>query len=134
MSRAKIIRNNPHESFICQSCGKAVAPLNNGGNQRNHCPKCLSSIHVDIIAGDRRASCHGIMKPISIWVQENKEWSLIHRCMSCGIIRTNRIAADDNEMMLFSLAASFMSQLPFPADKAIDHIQALSLKKEEHYE
>jgi len=70
------------------------------------------------------------MNPISVWIQKNKEWSIIHRCMSCGVLRTNRIAADDNEMMLFSLAASFMSQLPFPAEKAIHHIQALSQIKE----
>jgi hypothetical protein len=126
MSRKKFIRENPNESFICQYCKKAVMPLLHGGNQRNHCPYCLSSIHVDIIPGDRRASCRNIMKPISIWIQKNREWSVIHRCNGCGIIRTNRIAADDNEMLLFTLAASFMSQLPFPAAKMINNLQNLS--------
>ena len=136
MSRKKIINNNPGESFICKSCGRAVAPLSSGGSQRNHCPYCLSSLHVDIITGDRRSGCRGIMTPISIWIQKNREWSVIHRCENCGVIRTNRIAADDNEMLLFTLAASFMTQLPFPASKAIENLQVYGREnvKEIEYE
>ncbi|MBN1648204.1 MAG: RNHCP domain-containing protein [Spirochaetales bacterium] len=136
MSRVKIINSNPDQSFICVSCGKAVSPLQNGGNQRNHCPYCLCSMHVDIIAGDRRSGCKGVMVPISIWIRKNSEWSVIHRCENCGVIKTNRIAADDNEMLLFSLAASFMTQLPFPASRAIEGLMEFGrvYKKETEYE
>lgn len=126
MSRNKFIRKNPNESFICISCGKAVPPAETGGAHRNHCPFCLSSRHVDIIIGDRRAACKGKMQVISIWVQSNNEWSVIHKCIRCGILRANRIAADDNDLLLFTLAATPVSQLPFPAKKAIENLQALS--------
>ena len=127
MSKTNIIRNNSGESFICLSCGKTVFPLEYGGSQRNHCPCCLSSIHVDIMAGDRRARCRGLMKPIGIWTKSHKEGSLIHRCEKCGLIRTNRIAADDNEVMLFMLAMEPLSRLPFPSGKAMNALKELSL-------
>lgn len=129
MSRNKIIRENPMESFICASCGKAVPPVEFGGKQRNHCPHCLSSVHVDITPGDRRASCRGIMKPISIYVQENKEWSIIHRCNKCKGIRQNRIAADDNELLLLTMAAEPLMSLPFPSKTMISTLHKLSLEK-----
>jgi RNHCP domain len=129
MSRNKILRNNPQESFICLSCGKGVAALEYGGQHRNHCPNCLSSYHVDIIPGDRRSSCCGIMEPIGVCVQKNKEWSVIHRCSQCRIIRLNRIASDDNELLLFTLAAEPMMTLPFPSKKAISTLHRLSLEK-----
>lgn len=129
MTRNKIIRNNPQESFICVSCGKAVAPLEYGGQHRNHCPHCLSSYHVDIIPGDRRSSCHGIMKPIGIHVQKNKEWSIIHRCSQCKTIKINRIASDDNELFLLTIAAEPLVSLPFPSKKIISTLHRLSLEK-----
>ena len=130
MSRKKIIRENPYQSFLCQSCGQSVAPVLNGGKHRNHCPHCLCSFHVDILPGDRRASCRGIMKPISIWIRKGGEWSLIHRCEKCGTIRSNRVASDDNETVLFTLAASFLTQLPFPANRALGKIQERNIMGE----
>nr|WP_081941929.1 RNHCP domain-containing protein [Spirochaeta lutea] len=103
-----------HESFICSHCGRAVTPTANGTSNRNHCPYCLYSRHMDIRPGDRRSGCRGLMEPIGIWVQRNKEWSIIHRCTACGFIRTNRIAGDDDENTLLRLAAHPLSALPFP--------------------
>ncbi len=103
------------ETFICGHCGMAVTPPENGTENRNHCPHCLRSCHADISIGDRRSSCRGIMDPIGIWVKPNREWALIHRCRKCGFLRTNRIAGDDNEEMLFALAAFPMTSMPFPA-------------------
>ena len=73
--------------------------------------------------GDRRSGCRGIMVPIGIWVSGKKEWSIIHRCRKCGFIQTNCIAGDDNEMQLFSLTARPITQLPFPADMALEKIK-----------
>jgi len=129
MTRNKIIRNNPQETFICCSCGKIVRPLEYGGQHRNHCPHCLCSCHVDIIPGDRRASCRGIMQPIGIYVQKNKEWSIIHRCRQCKTLRINRIAYDDNELLLLTLAAEPLMSLPFPSQKIISTLHRLSLEK-----
>ena len=69
---------------------------------RNHCPKCLCSVHVDNEPGDRASLCKGIMDPVSVWVRKNGEWAIIHRCRLCGTLSSNRIAADDNPAMLMS--------------------------------
>ncbi|MDC7240855.1 MAG: RNHCP domain-containing protein [Spirochaetales bacterium] len=116
MSRHKILRENPGESFICLSCGKAVTPLTTGGMHRNHCPHCLCSVHVDLLPGDRRSSCRGVMAPISLWVREDGECSVLHRCRQCGVIKSNRVAADDSESMLLSIAVTSLNRLPFPVD------------------
>ena len=75
-----------------------------GSDHRNHCPYCLSSVHVDNEPGDRASACHGVMEPISVWVRKNGEWAVIHRCTVCGKMGSNRIAADDNPMKLMALA------------------------------
>ncbi len=110
-------------TFACGHCGRTVPPSLSGSHQRNHCPACLRSIHLDITTGDRRSGCRGIMDPIGIWVKENKEWALIHRCRKCGFIRANRVAADDNEILLFTMAALPLSRLPFPADRTLQTLQ-----------
>ena len=110
------------DSFICKVCGwpvvSAGAGSNHrnhcpnclvvsagaGSNHRNHCPNCLYSIHLDNEPGDRESRCHGRMEPIGVWVRKNGEWAIIHRCIKCGKIGSNRVAADDNPMKLIALA------------------------------
>ena len=92
-----------------------------GANNRNHCPHCLSSIHLDNIPGDRSADCGGIMEPISIYVRPDGEWALIHRCKKCGELKINRIAADDNEYLLLSLACKPLANPPFPLSALSSH-------------
>ena len=105
--------------FQCGYCGRAVTPPESGSRQRNHCPACLRSSHLDIHIGDRLSGCRGIMDPIGIWVKNDGEWALIHRCRKCGFIRANRVAADDNEALLFAMAVMPLSRLPFPADRTL---------------
>jgi len=102
------------ESFICKVCGALVVPDNAGSQHRNHCPKCLSSVHVDDEPGDRASLCRGIMDPVSVWVRKNGEWAIIHRCRLCGTFSSNRIAADDNPMLLMSIAVRPLSMPAFP--------------------
>ncbi len=92
------------DPFTCRACGRLVTPGGAGTDHRNHCPYCLSSMHVDNEPGDREATCHGVMEAIAVWVRKGGEWALIHRCTSCGKMNSNRIAADDNPMLLMSLA------------------------------
>ena len=101
-------------TFICRSCGKKVSAQGAGTRNRNHCPYCLCSLHLDQTPGDRNAACGGIMDPIGVWVRRSGEWALIHRCRRCGILHSNRIAADDNPALLLSLAARPLAQPPFP--------------------
>lgn len=105
------------ESFICKVCGMEVQPMGAGTDHRNHCPNCLSSIHVDEEPGDRESDCHGVMEPISVWVRKNGEWALIHRCKVCGKLSSNRVAADDNPVKLMSIAMKPIAEPPFPVER-----------------
>ena len=102
------------ESFVCKVCGTLVVPDGAGSQHRNHCPKCLSSVHVDDKPGDRASLCNGVMEPVSVWVRKGGEWAIIHRCRLCGALSSNRIAADDNPMLLMSIAVKPLSMPPFP--------------------
>lgn len=104
------------KQFICRYCGRTVSEEAPGTRHRNHCPWCLRSVHLDRKAGDRSSSCNGIMEPIAVSVRRGSEWVLIHRCTSCGALKENRIAGDDNELALMSLAVRPVAQPPFPLD------------------
>ena len=105
------------EPFTCKVCGKTVVPTGAGTDHRNHCPYCLSSLHLDNEPGDRAADCGGVMEPIAVWVRRDGEWALIHRCRICGALSSNRIAADDNPMKPMSIAMKPISSPPFPLEK-----------------
>ncbi len=81
--------------------------------------------------GDRRSGCRGLMEPIGIWVRERKDWSILHRCTKCGFIRPNRIAGDDNEVLLLSLAVRPVTQIPFPTEMVLQQIGKQSILGEE---
>lgn len=95
--------NRPTDAFLCAHCGTTVPGDALGTLQRNHCPRCLRSLHVDITVGDRRSLCRGVMDPISLWVRHGDELALLHRCQRCGLIRSNRIAGDDDMDVLRGL-------------------------------
>ncbi len=130
MSRHDKTKINYNETFICDNCGRTVSPCESGSEHRNHCPWCLCSRHMDLKPGDRRSGCRGLMEPISIWVRNDREWAVLHRCTQCGFIRPNRIAGDDNEVRLFTLAAKAMTMMPFPAEKTLNAIHMNSVKEE----
>lgn len=106
-----------NESFTCKVCGSLVVPNGAGSDHRNHCPYCITSMHLDIEPGDREADCGGAMEPVAVWVRKNGEWAIIHRCKICGALSSNRIAADDNPMKLMSIAMKPVSSPPFPLEK-----------------
>ena len=81
------------ESFICEVCNNKIKPL--GYTARNHCPYCLYSKHVDINPGDRAETCHGLLKPISIDIENNIK-KIVFKCEKCNQIRRNKVANDDN--------------------------------------
>lgn len=105
------------ESFTCKACGHLVTPEEAGTQHRNHCPNCLSSLHVDNEPGDRAADCGGVMEPISVWVRNNGEWAIIHRCKRCGALSSNRVAADDSPLKLMSIALRPLAEPPFPIER-----------------
>lgn len=95
LSEGTISRATENTGFTCERCGHPVAPLRNGG-YRNHCPACLHSKHVDLLPGDRAASCRGLMAPTGVDHHGAKGFMLVHRCVTCGFTRRNRVADDDS--------------------------------------
>ncbi|SHH62554.1 RNHCP domain-containing protein [Sporobacter termitidis DSM 10068] len=125
-------RSNSEGSFICKVCGALVMPEGAGSQHRNHCPKCLSSVHMDNAPGDRASLCSGVMEPIGVWVRKNGEWAIIHRCRLCGTLSSNRIAADDNPALLMSIAVKPLAAPPFPLGRLEQDLNN-SLKPQEAY-
>ncbi|MGN1091182.1 MAG: RNHCP domain-containing protein [Alphaproteobacteria bacterium] len=80
------------EDFICELCGEHV----HGNGYTNHCPRCLTSKHVDINPGDRACDCGGLMMAIGL-DNKNGELVLVQRCEKCGFVRRNKISDDDNK-------------------------------------
>jgi predicted RNA-binding Zn-ribbon protein involved in translation (DUF1610 family) len=104
------------QAFKCASCGAMVSTAreSSGVNNRNHCPLCLCSRHVDEFkAGDRLATCHSRMPAIGLTFKRSPqkftrgapgELMLIHHCAGCGKIAINRAAADDDAAQLYRLS------------------------------
>lgn len=111
-------RTHPRdEVFTCRVCARTIVPQGAGSAHRNHCPNCLTSLHVDITPGDRQSDCGGIMDAIALWVRKNGESAVIHRCRRCGALSSNRVAADDNPMKLMSIALKPLCEPPFPIER-----------------
>jgi hypothetical protein len=108
-------RHTREDQFRCLKCSLMITadPDYSGVNNRNHCPNCLWSQHVDLDkAGDRKAECRSRMRPIGLTVKRTGkkygnaacgELMVIHQCSGCGKISINRIAADDSAGVLLAL-------------------------------
>jgi hypothetical protein len=104
------------DGFSCVHCRAHVPLASWGTDNRNHCPACLWSRHVDDVIGDRRSACNQPMEPIAVAARADGEWAIIHKCAGCGQLRTNRIAGDDDEVVLLALALRPISAPAFPID------------------
>ncbi len=111
------------DGFSCVQCHAFVSsdPASSGVQNRNHCPFCLWSSHVDLeTAGDRLAACRSRMEPIGLTVKSTRkkygpgqgELMLIHLCRGCEKLSINRIAADDSPA---ALLAAFEASFRLPA-------------------
>ena len=90
------------ESFTCQVCGREVEKL--GYTSRDHCPHCLSSIHIDINPVDRACKCLGILEPIGIEMKR-ETYRIVYQCKKCGERRVNVAAKDDNKKLIIELSS-----------------------------
>ena len=110
--------------FKCARCHVLVSSAHflSGVNNRNHCPYCLWSCHLDLYAaGDRLCACKGQMKPIGLTMKSGRnkyrlgnrgELMLVHECVECGALSINRIAADDDPGAILAVfQASLESQI-----------------------
>lgn len=133
------------ESFKCLNCGMTVQEDTLiGTKNRNHCPCCLWSLHLDQEAsGDRKALCKGKMEPIGLTFKKegtNKygkekegEIMIIHKCIDCGKISINRIAGDDNEKEIFNLFEKTI-KMSHKLKEKLEEKDIISLREEDKKE
>ena len=120
------VRPGTFGDFKCAHCHTIVssAHMLSGVNNRNHCPYCLWSCHLDLYAaGDRLSACKAPMKPIGLTMKTGRnkyqrdargELMLIHQCAECRTLSINRIAADDDSetvMAVFQESLTFGYQM-----------------------
>ena len=101
MENKRFTKND--SGFVCAACGKEVPPL--GYTSRNHCPKCLCSLHLDVNPGDRASDCGGVMDPAFAEPDAKRGFIISHKCRKCGEIRRNKAAADDDRDLLIELTS-----------------------------
>ena len=89
--------------FVCAVCGAEVPPL--GYSSRDHCPACLSSLHVDVLPGDRAEGCLGVLAPVSAAPSAKKGFIITYKCARCGALRRNAAARDDDGALLIELTS-----------------------------
>lgn len=82
-----------NETFVCARCGHSVAAALS--TCRDHCPRCLWSLHVDVNPGDRAAGCRGLLRPIGYEQRSRKGFMIVYRCEACGEMRRNRFLDSD---------------------------------------
>lgn len=113
--RQRLKRQKSDYGFICLHC-RGFVPSNMpnpGVHNRNHCPYCLWSRHLDLRKpGDRLAACKALMQPIGLTMKNRSkkyapprsgELMLIHVCTGCGMTSINRIAADDDSATIVEI-------------------------------
>ena len=105
--------------FRCLHCGSLITgnPRISGVLHRNHCPLCLWSRHMDLHRpGDRLAACRSLMSPVGLTLKLSRkkynpftqgELMLVHRCVDCGKLSINRIAADDDPQHILNVLHQF---------------------------
>ena len=108
-------RHQLESGFRCRHCQAYVytQPAFSGVQNRNHCPFCLWSRHVDLLqAGDRLSACKAIMQPVGLTLKRSRnkygiekagELMVIHLCSECGKASINRLAADDTPDVIMDI-------------------------------
>ena len=118
----KNFRIDTNTDFKCLNCRGYVssAEMLAGVGNRNHCPYCLWSRHLDLFeAGDRLAACKAPMRPMGLTLKRSRnkyasavsgELMLVHLCTECDRISINRIAADDVPEMIIEVFEASLTE------------------------
>jgi hypothetical protein len=123
--------------FKCGRCHVFITaePVLSGVNNRNHCPYCLWSKHLDLYqAGDRLAACKSLMRPVGLALKRTRkkyeasagELMLVHLCVECERVSVNRMAADDDAARVWEIytASCEKSGQAWPADGQVSMLDA----------
>ena len=99
MEQKRFTKND--SGFVCENCGAQIPPLSY--SSRDHCSRCLCSLHVDINPGDRANSCRGLLVPTSAEPDAKKGFIINYKCKKCGAALRCRAASDDDTELLIKL-------------------------------
>jgi hypothetical protein len=116
------------DGFDCLHCHAYVDTAYNlaGVHNRNHCPYCLWSRHLDLSTpGDRLSACKAGMQPIGLTLKKTRkkygpgqgELMLIHLCAGCGSLSINRIAADDDPQTVWGVFRDLSGPVTWVRDR-----------------
>lgn len=122
-------KEESQHGFDCSHCkGWISIHPEMGTHNRNHCPSCLWSRHMDgDKSGDRRSECRTAMEPIALTFKETKPnkyateadiavgaLMVVHRCQGDDhAIRINQLVADDNPVVALKI---FEDSVSLPED------------------
>ena len=124
MAHLQFKRGGRQDGFKCLHCKREVPADNflSHVQNRNHCPWCLWSRHLDLhAAGDRLCACKGAMRPAALTLKRQHkkyvrlgsgELMLVHLCEECGKVSINRIAADDRTDLLLEVFQASLRLAP----------------------
>ncbi|MDE1811177.1 MAG: RNHCP domain-containing protein [Candidatus Micrarchaeota archaeon] len=106
MESKRFSRNK--EDFKCRNCGAQVK----GTGYTDHCPRCLYSMHMDVNPGDRKAACHGMMRPASASADRKGFFTIYYVCTKCWAKVSCRAAEEDDSELLHKLMSSSSRHWP----------------------
>jgi len=141
IARIRFGKRNGNQEFKCVHCHTIVPAESYFSHvqNRNHCPYCLWSRHLDLYeSGDRLCACKGAMRPVALTVKNVQkkyvrdgagELMLVHQCQDCGRIAINRIAADDRaDVILEVYRASLHVSPDLKVAPGIEGVRILTMK------
>ncbi len=86
----------------------------------SHCPNCLMATHIT-----EDDDCGAALEPVSIYVDEDGDWSIVHRCKLCSDIILSPVSDKDSPIKLMSIAAKPLATPPFPIERMDELIAML---------
>jgi len=128
-------------SFSCVHCHQQISTVALGTANRNHCPYCLCSKHVDDkTPGDRKSLCQAPMEPVGLTFKQEGldkygkvkqgEIMVVHVCTKCKKLNINRIAGDDDEKVILSLLSQTEISDEIQTTLSTSTIKLLTIKDE----
>lgn len=103
-------RKNPihrNESFDCVYCHQHVPVAQS--KIRDHCPFCLRAIHIDVVPGDRAATCLALLVPVALDKQGDQVW-ISYKCSACP--HEYRVRSHPEDRIPLSLSIADLPQIP----------------------
>ncbi|GHU39728.1 hypothetical protein FACS1894105_14480 [Clostridia bacterium] len=102
MEHKRFKRND--SGFTCAECGASVPAL--VSSSRDHCPRCLTSFHVDVFPGDRLNTCKGKLTATGAEPLTDGRFIIRYKCVKCGADLRCKSARDDDSDLLIKLTAA----------------------------